>query len=233
MNTTSMNKYILGIACIAMCMSGTAHAQKGGSSGKGWDSARAKGIMKELFKDGGGIAGEQAIKTATEEAVKQGVPLPAEQYDLKSALCFYNERTWGIYVWKRWPSRDFTCWVDPGSNIRYKLLVNGTKVSTDPDWFEEQVRSYHCAPSPGNDWNFVTTMKYRPQCVVVTQNIAHAVNVHPAEMFWSGPRLPSNCGELLSSNFSTSRSVTMGRGSYTEVDVPGWNWKIDYSYITY
>lgn len=32
---------------------------------------------------------------------------------------------------------------------------------------------------------------------------------------------------------SESRSVTIGRGSYTEVDVPGWNYKIDYSYITY
>jgi hypothetical protein len=122
---------------------------------------------------------------------------------------------------------------DPGSNIRYRLLVNGTKVSTDPDWFEEQVRSYRCEPSSGNDFNLVTTMKYRPQCVVVTQNIAHAVNVHPAEMFWSGPRLPSNCGELLSSNFTTSRSVTIGRGSYTEVEVPGYNYKIDYSVISY
>jgi len=70
------------------------------------------GILKNLFKIGGGVASEQAIKTATEEAVKRGVPLPAEQYDLRSGLCYYNERTWGIYAWNRWPSRNFTCWVD-------------------------------------------------------------------------------------------------------------------------
>lgn len=227
-----MNTYILGIACIAMCMSGTAHAQRGGLSGRG-DTAFGRGIMQKLFKDGAGIAGEQAIKTATEEAVKRGVPLPTEQYNLLSGLCYYNERTWGIYVWNRWPSRNFTCWVDLWSNVSYKLSVNGGVVSKDPDWFEEQVRSYRCAPSPGNEWNLVTTMKYRPQCVVVTQNIAHAVNVHPAVVIWTGPRLPSNCGDAPTDFAVGGSAVTIGRGSYTEVDVPGWNWKIDYSYITY
>jgi len=48
------------------------------------------GILKNLFKIGGGVASEQAIKTATEEAVKRGVPLPTEQYDLRSGLCYYN-----------------------------------------------------------------------------------------------------------------------------------------------
>ena len=97
--------------------------------------ASAVGILKNLFKIGAGVASQQAIKTATEEAVKKGVPLPTEQYDLRSGLCYYNERTYGIYVWNSWPSRDFTCWVDPWSTVRYKLIVNGGVVSTDPDYF--------------------------------------------------------------------------------------------------
>ena len=72
-----------------MCMSATAHAQRGGSSGRG-DTAFGRGIMQKLFKDGAGIAGEQAIKTATEEAVKAGVPLPVESYDLTVNLNYYR-----------------------------------------------------------------------------------------------------------------------------------------------
>ena len=76
-------------------------------------------------------------------------------------------------------------------------------------------------------------MRYRAQCVVVTPNMAHAVYVHPATMFWAGPRRPSNCGDAPAAYYSESRSASIGRGSYTEVDVPGYNYKVEYSYISY
>ena len=233
-----MNTYILGIACIAMCMSGTAHAQKGGSSGNGWETAVAKGIMKKLFKDGAGIAGEQAIKTATEEAVKAGVPLPAESYDLTVSLQYYYERTWGYYAGKRLTPYERIWFQDPKGGTHYTIRIDNSMdtVATDPFYFEHQKREFHCEWMSVAGWeaqHLRTNLKYVGRNVVGTQNIAHAVNQHDARFFFAGAAQRSSCPEVPVAWKWGSDEKSIGRGSWTAFVITQENMSIDYSYISY
>lgn len=47
------------------------------------------------------------------------------------------------------------------------------------------------------------------------------------------PRPPSDRNDCPAVNCPEGRNVSIGRGLYTEVDVPGYNYKIDYSSISY
>lgn len=196
--------------------------------------ARAVGILRNLIKIGGGVAADQAVKTATEEAVKQGVPLPAEQYDLTATRSFYNEHSYGTYAFNQWPDYDLTVWLDANSQQQYSLQMNGAVVSTAPVYFEEAKRSYHCTPSLGNDWNLTTTIKYLGRCVVTVPNIAHAVYTHPAKMFWAGPRLLQDCLSAAPNVYESAEAqAIIGRGSASRFEVTGNNYQIAYSYISY
>lgn len=193
----------------------------------------AKGIAKLLFKKGGSLAGEQAIKTATESAVKAGMPMPVEEYDLSHSFQRYNEQTWGVYR-VNLPYRDLSVGVDPASTTQYSLEINGNGTPTGPVWFPEAKRNYHCTITPGYfEFHCITALVYRGRCQVVTPNLAHAVNQHNAKVFVAGAMLQSDCNPAPDAWNYQSIPKSIGRGSYADFWVTTQNFQMDYQYIYY
>ena len=194
--------------------------------------------MRQLFKEGMGIAGEQAIKSATEEAVKAGVPLPAESYNLTVNLNYYNERTWGYYAGKRLTPYDRSWFQDPKGGTHYTLRIDNSMetVSTDPFFFTEQKRWFDCvwvSVAGREEQHLRTNLQYNGQNVVVTQNIAHAVNQHDARFFFAGAAQRSSCPEVPVAWKWGSAEKSIGRGSWTAFVITQENMSIDFSYISY
>lgn len=77
----------------------------------------ARGIVNTLLQEAGTTASEQAIKTATEETFRMGMPLPTEQYSLSHSFQYFNEQAWGFYGRIRFPHGDLADWIEETKRV--------------------------------------------------------------------------------------------------------------------
>lgn len=200
----------------------------------------AFGVAKELIVSSATTAADQALKTATEIAVRRGLPLPIEEYDVSHTFGYYSERTSGFYAGRALPSRDLLIWTDrPGSDYKYALKIDGASVAvTDSDrWFIERTRDYNCSriSSAGTreEFHIASQLKYWGACSVKSVNLVHAVYVHPAFVVCIGPLLPPSCTPIGNVQGVSTTEGRIGRASHTLFTVSNKNIEAQTTYIAY